>query len=260
MLTGNEPHTSSMYNMGNEVPAVIQPVILKAIAREREDRYASAQELVKDLERAVVQLRKPGRSQIRPARRQSSRQDALRNPLQRGQRDDTLSPLLRLGFLLLVFLALGAASFLLLQRVLAHPNTVTYSFTSVTTIVTTPTSTPQNQATALIQHYYLDWNKQEYQAAYDLLQYDYQQKHSFADLLASYQHTHHACITITRTSLQADNSVQVWVTDNAIEDAPTGGTAVSLYYVVYNVRKEQQSWKLAPISIQWAGNTGVCSI
>jgi hypothetical protein len=143
---------------------------------------------------------------------------------------------------------------------MAHPDRVTYSFSSVTTVVMTPTLTPQNQATALVKQYYLDWNKQEYQAAYDLLQSAYRQKYSFADLLTSYQHTHHACITITRTSLQAENSVQVWVADNAIEDAPTGGTAVSLYYVVYDVRQERQSWKLAPISIQWAGNTGICSI
>lgn len=261
MVTGNEPHIRYIRNMGPEVPEAIQPIILKATANEREDRYASAREMVKDLEKALARRQRPGPGSPQtypiqgqaPASRPVKKLPGLRKP----GRD--ASPLLRMAFVLVPVLALLASS-LVLQRALTHPNTLTFSFPA-TAVVRPAVSaqSAQEQATAAVQQYYLDWNQQQYQAAYNLLQAAYRQQNSFDALLPFYQHTRHVCITITQTSPQANNTFQVQITDNAVEDADGGGIVTNLYYVVYDVRQEQHSWKIAPTALQYVGATGTCN-
>ncbi|HEY0753269.1 MAG TPA: serine/threonine-protein kinase [Ktedonobacteraceae bacterium] len=269
MLTGNEPHLRHIHSMGPEVPAAIQPIILKATADRREDRYPSARAMARDLEKALSPRQRPNTLQTHQARGQPRGPSAVKKPLQRGKQGGNLFSFLRLAIVLLVACTLLGA-FSLLQRATVHPSAVIFSFPASTAVSSTttpsltvtpnpPSASQQQAATAVVQQYYLDWNKQQYQAAYSLLQATYQQQYPLATLMPSYQHTHYACITITHTDPQADNSIQVQVTDNAVEDAATGGTVVSLYHIVYTVKQEQHSWKIAPLSLQRINTAGICN-
>ncbi len=87
----------------------------------------------------------------------------------------------------------------------------------------------------------------------------YQQRFPYQVLLTDYQHTHYACITIEDAAILNDSSIQVTVTDNAIEDAPSGqGTVINRYRVVYIVDQEQGMWKLAPESLLLESTHGTC--
>ncbi|HEX7736069.1 MAG TPA: serine/threonine-protein kinase [Ktedonobacteraceae bacterium] len=259
MLTGNEPHLRYIRSMGPEIPDAIQPIILKATADERGDRYPTARALARDLEKALGRRQKPDRGGTQTYQAVDYR--PLKKLPKPGKADGNFSPFLKIAFTLVSLLVL-LISFLLLQHALARPSAVALlSFPSTSAVVSSSTPAPaaQEQAIAAVQQYYLDWNKQQYQAAYALLQAAYQQQYSFDALLPFYQQTRHVCITITRTSPQTSNTFQVQVTDNAIEDASTGGTVVNLYYVIYDVRWEQNSWKIAPTSLHYAGETGTCN-
>lgn len=257
ILSDQEPHARYIRSMnGPGIPPAIWPVIQKATAEQREQRYATAGEMANDLMQSAHLLDRRARDQAnqhRGVRRNLSSLDRSRN---------SLFFWLRLALLLLV--AAGALTFLV-QKATAHPSTVTFSFPSPTSVVhaITPSAhgqaTTASQASAAVQRYYTAWNQQNYQAAYALLQADYQRQHPFSALLSAYQHTHHTCITITGAQLQADGSVQVQVTDNAVEDAATGGTVVSLYYVTYDVRQEETQWKIAPLSLQRSDAIGTCT-
>lgn len=258
ILTGEEPHTRYIRRMvGPTIPPAIWPVIQKATAEKREQRYASAGEMADDLIQSTRLLNAR-------AREQSSQRRSVRGSLTSLKRPQ--NPLffwLRYGLLVLV--AAFALAFLV-QKATAHPSTVTFSFPTATAVVhaLTPTSHGQatiaSQATAIVQSYYAEWNQQHYQAAYALLQDTYQRQHPFSALLSAYQHTHHTCITITSADPQDNGSVRVEVTDNAVEDATSGGTVVSLYYVVYDVRQEENRWKIAPLSLQRSSAAGTCNL
>jgi hypothetical protein len=76
-------------------------------------------------------------------------------------------------------------------------------------------------------------------------------------LLADYKHTRHACVTIDSVTLLNDGSVQVAVTDNAIEDNPSG-TVTNRYTLDFIARQEQGTWKLTPMNLKLVSTQGVC--
>jgi hypothetical protein len=64
---------------------------------------------------------------------------------------------------------------------------------------------------------------------------------------------------IDNASLQSDGSVEVQVTDNAVEDPPSGGgTVVNVYKLTFKVQQEQGKWKVTPHELQRKPIQGVC--
>ena len=76
--------------------------------------------------------------------------------------------------------------------------------------------------------------------------------------IISYEHTQHICITINSARLQPDGSVNVEVTDNAVEDnAQKSGTVTRVYHGHFQAKLEQSSWKLIPY-FGHGNENGVC--
>jgi hypothetical protein len=89
------------------------------------------------------------------------------------------------------------------------------------------------------------------------LQASYRAKNSYSSL--GYQVTHRSCITIDSATLLNDGSVQVAVTDNAIENDPSGtGTVTNRYTLDFIASQEQGTWKLMPTKLQLVSTQGVC--
>lgn len=264
MLTGNHPSTSTMRSSTSGIPPEIVPIIQKAIAEHRHNRYASASQMARDLAEAVKQLQRarnpnaPPRRQSPPTRRPMTRRDAIAiNPPASATKQSIVQPAFRIGLLIL---GVVLAIFLLGQVIVACSHNQSLFFSPLKFTFPTPKLSPQDQAAATVQQYYTNWNNKDYQAAYNLLQASYQQIHPFNLLLPDYQQAHHVCIAITSTKLLQNGTVQVLVSANVIEDAPSGGTVISLYYVIFDVQQVQNSWKLAPSSLRRDATPGVCHL
>lgn len=280
LLTGNHP---SMVNRPhpNILPAVAA-VILKATAAQREDRYESAPAMAKALIYAIKGIPEDTGETISSTNVEGSAEEELPSGTQAQAPGSSLIDVLthtwqsiarkirtrafppirssRFKSLLIgscLLLALVVTGSILLNRFMAR--------TATSNIIVFPPSTqvvsltPIEAAKAAVEQYYAYWNSGNYQSAYNLLQADYRARNSYNLLLADYKHTHHACVTIDSVTLLNDGSVQVAVTDNAIEDNPSGtGTVTNRYTLDFIARQEQGIWKLTPMNLKLVSTQGVC--
>lgn len=287
LLTGNHP---GMVNRPhpNITPAVAA-VILKATASQRKDRYESAPAMARALEYAIKgiaedtedtedsiealsstdeeepeqQASPAGTNTQAPGR---SLMDALTHAWQSLANRIHFTPGLLLtitrssrfksylvAISLLLALVVTGVILLTLIRARTGPSSIIYYPSSTQGV----SPTPIQAAKATVERYYAYWNSGNYQAAYNLLQASYRASNSYSSL--DYQVTHRSCITIDSATLLNDGSVQVAVTDNAIEDAPTGiGTVTNRYTLDFIASQEQGTWKLAPMNLQLVSTQGVC--
>jgi len=272
MVTGNNPRM--LRKLRQDIPPEVDKVISKATARGRKDRYDSAGAMVKDLDHAIKDGHLDGVETALPPmpswteterafhydrvphqQASSNYKDVLFRSLPLLSRLPRFASIsIAIVLVLLVFVAIGIFANPFIQRT---PTTTNIIFFPSSTDSPTPSSI--ETAKEAVQAYYLDWNSRNYQAAYQLLQMSYQQRFPYQVLLTDYQHTHYACITIEDAAILNDSSIQVTVTDNAIEDAPSGqGTVINRYRVVYIVDQEQGMWKLAPESLLLESTHGTC--
>jgi len=109
---------------------------------------------------------------------------------------------------------------------------------------TPPTPSPSQQAQALVQQYYDDINKRDYQDAYNLWGRDPQHPPPTYDQFASgYANTQHDDITFGPITPNADGTVTVNLTILATETTSTG-TQVSTFQGSYIVGQQDGAWKL----------------
>jgi hypothetical protein len=109
---------------------------------------------------------------------------------------------------------------------------------------TPPTPTPSQQAQALVQQYYDDINKRDYQDAYNLWGRDPQHPPPTYDQFASgYANTQHDDITFGPITPNADGTVTVDLTIVATETTSTG-SQVSTFQGNYIVGQQDGAWKL----------------
>lgn len=237
MLTNNDP--TMVHQPHSSIPSAVAAVIQKATADRREDRYASAGAMAEALRIAVERIHNS------PTKRDLPPQPVLpAKPLRR---------VLPAIFTRLGFLSTGIAVVFILGAWL------TMSLFS-SRAGTSSTAGDVEQARASVNDYYSNWNNNNYSATYDLLSSDYQKKNPYSILLPAYQHTHHSCVIIDNASLQPDGSVQVQVTDNAVEDPPSGGgTVINIYQVDFTVKQEQGIWKITPTLIKLLSTHGKCT-
>jgi len=284
LLTGNHP---GMVNRPhpNITPAVAA-VILKATASQRKDRYESAPAMARALEYAIkgitedteesVEVLSPTdeeepEQQASPAGAHTqapgrSLMDALTHTWQSLANRIHFTPGLALtitrsrrfkSYLVAasLVLALAVTGVILLNLILARTAPSSIIFYPSSTQGVSPT--PIQAAKAAVEQYYAYWNSGNYQAAYNLLQASYRAKNSYSSL--GYQVTHRSCITIDSATLLNDGSVQVAVTDNAIENDPSGtGTVTNRYTLDFIASQEQGTWKLTPTKLQLVSTQGVC--
>jgi serine/threonine protein kinase len=105
---------------------------------------------------------------------------------------------------------------------------------------------PSQQAQATVQQYYNYWNQGDYPDAYNLLASDYRASHPYSSLLDSYIGTKHASIQILSTTPLPDGSYKVELTDKATEENTPGTLTSHVYNGYYIVKLENGSWKLYP--------------
>ena len=287
LLTGNHP---GMVNRPhpNITPAVAA-VILKATASQRKDRYESASAMARALEYAIkgitedtedtedsvealsstdeeeleqeaspagVNTQAPGRSLM----------DALTYTWQSLANRIQFTPGLALtitrssrfkSYLVAASLVLAFAVTVIILLALILARTAPPKIIFVPPPTQGVSSAPIQAAKAAVEQYYAYWNSGNYQAAYNLLQASYRAKNSYSSL--GYQVTHRSCITIDSATLLNDGSVQVAVTDNAIENDPSGtGTVTNRYTLDFIASQEQGTWKLTPTKLQLISTQGVC--
>jgi serine/threonine protein kinase len=105
---------------------------------------------------------------------------------------------------------------------------------------------PSQQAEATVQQYYDYWNQEDYPDAYNLLASDYRSSHSYSSLLESYRATRHASIQILSVMPLPDGSYKVELIDTASEENTPGTLTPHVYNGYYIVELENGSWKLYP--------------
>ncbi len=284
LLTGNHP---GMVNRPhpNITPAVAA-VILKATASQRKDRYESAPAMARALEYAIKGITEDTEDSVEalsstdeeePEQQASpagantqapgrSLMDALTHTWQSLANRIHFTPGLALtitrssrfkSYLVAASLVLAFAviGIILLALILARtaPPKIIFAPPPTQGI---PSASIQ-AAKAAVEQYYAYWNSGNYQAAYNLLQASYRASNSYSSL--DYQVTHRSCITIDSATLLNDGSVQVAVTDNAIENNPSGtGTVTNRYTLDFIASQEQGTWKLTPTKLQLISTQGVC--
>lgn len=273
LVTRNDPRM--LHKLRQGIPPQVDKVIDKATASQRKDRYTFASAMAEDLARAIraegLDVEKIASSPLHTTtvpdpsshRQQIPHQQTTignRGPL--FQSIPLLNRLSPLASILTILLSLVLVSVIIIifanlfMGNTSPPTSISFFYPPADS----PTPSPLVIGKETVQQYYMYWNSRNYQAAYNLLQMNYQQKYPFKTLLADYEHTQYACTTIDDTTSLNNVSIQVSITDNAIEDAPSGqGTVINRYRVVYIVSQEQNTWKLAPEQITLESTHGTCN-
>jgi hypothetical protein len=115
-----------------------------------------------------------------------------------------------------------------------------------TPVVTTPTPppTPSDLARGVIQRYYDDINKHNYQDAYNLWAVDAQHPAaSYDQFVNGFAHTLHDDITFNSITPLPDGTVQLDVMLHATEQR-SSGTVVTPYHLFYHVGQQGGTWKI----------------
>lgn len=249
-----------LHPTNSSIPQAVDDVIQKATAVNREDRFTSAGELARALQRAIAEPLPASKVTLlpsyavpiepsfptypstiaaqAPARgnandvRYPAHHHALQKPVEVKRRGKYV------GILLVTISAFLISGIFIVYAQGRSPGIIPSA---------TPTpTTNQQQAQSLVKDYYADWNKGEYRIAYSLLSSDYQSQHSYNSLESSYVNTQNSSVTITQVSSNSDGTIQVKVTDNATEVDSSGNITKNKYTGYFTVKKENGVWKLYP--------------
>jgi len=115
-----------------------------------------------------------------------------------------------------------------------------------TPVVTTPTTppTPSDLARDVIQRYYDDINKHNYQDAYSLWAVDAQHPvASYDQFVNGFAHTLHDEIAFNSITPLPDGTVQLDVMLHATEQT-SSGTVITPYHLFYTVGQQGGTWKI----------------
>jgi hypothetical protein len=142
-----------------------------------------------------------------------------------------------------ILLLLIAVILFVIQR--TNPTAGTTPASTPTAIISTtsiPTLSDTQSGQQIIQEYYEDINKQNYQGAYNLWKTPQQ---SFAQFRSGFQHTKHDDVSFGNVTQQPDGSVKVTVTVSATEETQQSGTQQSTYTGYYMTGKQNNNaWKI----------------
>ncbi len=112
---------------------------------------------------------------------------------------------------------------------------LTYSF--YTSLLPSPT----DQAKTIIQNFYNDINKKDYQSAYNLTKNGFSQK--YKTFAYKFTNTEHDDLLFNSIKQISDKTIQVIVTVKAKEKSPAG-EHISIYNYIYIIDLEQGNYKI----------------
>jgi hypothetical protein len=168
------------------------------------------------------------------------------NPPKPVSRRKSRLPSILIASLLILAFIIGAIFIgLKVEGVLTTPQGMT-----TPTPTTTSTPTPAQQASAIVQQYYNDINRQNYKEAYNLLDSNLQKNQSYPDFKNGFNHTQRDNMLIGNVTPNPDGTFNVPVTIDATEDnVPGPGTHHSHYQGYYTVGLVNRQWKILNGSI-----------
>jgi serine/threonine protein kinase len=111
----------------------------------------------------------------------------------------------------------------------------------------TPTETTAQLAQDLVQQYYNDINKQDFQDAYQLWSASYRSAHPFQDFEQGFASTTHDDVVFGKTATRSDGTVSVPLTLYVTDQSDTGLT-IKAYQGSYIVGEEDGLLRLLPSS------------
>jgi serine/threonine-protein kinase len=234
----------SLYALDPTLPASIDTILQKATAKRSEERYASAGEMVKDLQSmlqrgdvafmpqtpyasdvAATYVHDPSQQQgaassYSQMHQQSTAVSAGATLKERKNRPlNTLLKVLPLIVLIITVIVVG----LRVGGVFAFPFPQNTPSTAATP-TNTPTPSSIDLAKQVVTQYYDDINQQDYWAAYNLLAPDFQHSLSYSTFAQGYSATIHDTVTFNSVSQNGDGSVSVSTTLNTHENTNSGPT------------------------------------
>ena len=245
----------SLHEQHPEIPRAVDRVLRRATAKERIHRYNSASELAAALAQAAAEPT--------PYNAPTEADIPFSNPVYSTVSPKPTSSPKRsiLGslawFSLAMVLLLLIGGFILVQNPVVQTH-FSSAPPTVWSIAFTPGSSETNVQQALdhVEAYYKDWNSDNYQAAYNLLNPDYQKTYPYTP--KAYADVYYSCINIQGTKIVTDEAVQVKITINALEKPQSGsGTVTNEYSGYFMVQQVQGEWRLAP-HLNIISNRGSC--
>lgn len=124
-------------------------------------------------------------------------------------------------------------------------HSISTTFAPTVTSSASPTTVDaQQQAQSLVTQYYSYVNSKNYRGAYDLWGDAVKPAPTFDNFVKGYQYTLRNELTITKTVLLNDGSVQVTITIRATEQAKSGSTVMNTYKGYYIVGQQNGMWKI----------------
>jgi len=229
----------SLHALDPTIPAAIDTILHKATAKNPQERYASAGEMVKDLQSVLQQsyvafapqtpyasdiaatyiYDSPQPESTQPSLLEQHQQSTiasagvtLKEP--KKQASSTLLKVLPLVVLIVTIVFLGA---LRIGGVFAFP-----FLQNTPDTVITPTPSAVDLAKEVVIQYYNHINQRNYQEAYDLLAPHFQRSLSYGSFESGYSTTIRDDITFDGASQNSDGSISVSTTLNAHENTDSG--------------------------------------
>ena len=281
-----------------ELTHAIDLVVMKAIAKRPEERYASAREFARAFREVVapsLQNSQAGREKTNllqlPEEKYTASdsknlsENALRSgfttqeiavtpivPMSPGvdqmtqaQTRDGYAAQPRRGAgwlwtlivccLLLLALSVGvilAPNLINLHHLAASPTTTSPPVAA--TPPSTPTETAEQKAQDVVQQYYNDINKQDFQSAYQLWSDSYRSTHPLQDFEQGFASTTHDDLVFGMTTTQSDGTVLVPLTVYATNQSNNGQT-ISAYQGNYTVGNDGGVLRLLKANFQPVGGS-----
>jgi len=247
------------------IPLTVDVVLQNATAKRREDRYMSAGALAQDLRLAIKGIPHDKSEDYRFGQMQNESLGLLTSETKGyGPEIVTTSnkhvqtssigsspPRNRQRYRSILLKMLPLAVLLIAGLVgLRIAGVFAGSFQPTPVIITpspTPTPIPTEQAKTVIQQYYADINKQDYQAAYALLSPIFQQSLPYTKFSSGYAQDQHDDVTFNSLSQNPDGSITAVTTLQVLKRDSTTNT---YNWTATVVQQTDGSWKIERATIK----------
>ncbi|MEO8972477.1 MAG: serine/threonine-protein kinase [Ktedonobacteraceae bacterium] len=239
----------SLHLLNPAIPDSVDGVLRKATAKQCEDRYESVTELAAALSHAVESYTLNNaptevdlflKPQTFPSQAQVYPLTVPARPVNmphvnRKKARSSSGKFVVVLIVTLFVIILATSGFVFAPRLFSPTQPISTPQTALT---------PSQQAKATVAEYYSDWNKGEYQSAYNLLNPTYQKgQKGYAYSRSNYANVHYSCISFGQIIPRSDSTVQVMLTINQIQVNPAGINVYTGYFIVQQV---QGKWRITP--------------
>ncbi len=235
----------SLHALDPTLPAGIDTILQKAMAKRPEERYASAGEMIKDLQsmlqkggiafvpqmpyasdvvatyvHATTQQQETTSPYLQQHQQPTAVSAGAKLKERRNRPLNTLLKVLPLIILIIAAIVVG----LRVGGVFAFSSPQSTPTSTTTAPTSAPTPSPTDLAKQVVTQYYDDINQGNYRDAYNLLAPDFQNSLPYSTFAKGYADTIRDTVTFNSISQNSDGSVSVSTTLNTYENTNTGPT------------------------------------